>query len=266
MAPRHSTREPPCVRVDMGDGSVTLTREYYEPRRFRFDRVLGEGSTQAEVYAAVATRVGLLEGVMAGATALTHAHTRTRTHARTHTYSCLHLCCLCCFTMSGDITSRANAETLCPPALRALRPPQCLTDRDWPTCRAGINATIIAYGQSGSGKSFTMLGGAAGWEGGVGAHHADGYASARAGLLPRAVADVFGRIGDACGGGRARAAVSVSFVQARGRTCRAHAAAVLRVCVRVRVRCACLVFHRVPISLTCSKLQRLNAVGSSGWG
>ena len=41
--------------------------EYYEPRRFRFDRVLGDAVGQAEVYEAVATRVGLLDGVMEGA-------------------------------------------------------------------------------------------------------------------------------------------------------------------------------------------------------
>uniref|UniRef100_A0A7S1U4N2 Uncharacterized protein n=1 Tax=Phaeomonas parva TaxID=124430 RepID=A0A7S1U4N2_9STRA len=51
---------------------------------------------------------------------------------------------------------------------------------------AGYNATVCAYGQTGSGKTFTMEG--EGWG------HSVGNLGAQAGMIPRAVVDIFTRL------------------------------------------------------------------------
>ena len=72
----------------------------------------------------------------------------------------------------------------------------------------GVNCTVFAYGQTGTGKTHTMLGAGAEASALVG-ESVDDAVTRGAGIIPRAVTDLFAALGD----GRGDAVVLASFMQ-----------------------------------------------------
>ncbi|ETW06745.1 hypothetical protein, variant 1 [Aphanomyces invadans] len=72
----------------------------------------------------------------------------------------------------------------------------------------GFNATLFAYGQTGSGKSFTMFGAETDLS-----RFRPGLAKSQAGVIPRAIKDIFAGVIKKNASGAQQAAVYCSFVQ-----------------------------------------------------
>lgn len=139
--------------------------QLYNSYRFTFDTVYGPSSSQEEVYAQCARPAVLNVLQVGGARGMRGAALGMRRCGR-------------------------GATCLTPPS-----PPPPLLTRASPA--QGYNASIIAYGQTGTGKTFTM-------EGEEG--------SDRSGIIPRAIQDVFSSIARDTGE-RCRFLVRASYLQ-----------------------------------------------------